>query len=209
MDKTNRNDSFLRKIELLRSNVPTFDAYPFHLGAIRHLNSLPLHPKVTYIIGENGMGKSTLMESIAIAWGFNPEGGTLNFNFATTSTHSELHQYIRLVRGVRKARDGFFFRAESYYNLASNIDALDREPGFTPPVKDSYGGKSLHEQSHGESFFATFLNRFSGNGLYLLDEPEAALSPLRQMAMLAHIHQVAPRCTRIPAFRRLATAARV
>lgn len=133
------------------------------------------------------MGKSTLLEGIAAALGFNPEGGTMNFSFATEETHSELHRYIRAVKGVRKPRDGFFFRAESYYNVASEIDALERQ---YPGLYQSYGGKSLHQQSHGESFFATFLHRFSGNGLYIMDEPEAALSPLRQMALLTRIHDL-------------------
>jgi predicted ATPase len=186
----NSFDPFLRGIELERHIVPSFDYYPFNLGVIKNLSRLDFHPKVTYIVGENGMGKSTLMESIAVSWGFNPEGGTKNFSFSTQSTHSNLHEFIRLVRGVFKPRDGFFFRAESYYNLATNIENLDNEPSFGPPIINSYGGKSLHEQSHGESFFATFINRFGGQGLYILDEPEAALSPLRQMAMLSRIHEL-------------------
>ncbi|WP_438447852.1 AAA family ATPase [Gorillibacterium sp. sgz5001074] len=166
----------------MREQVPTFGQYPFHLPPIRDLERLPLHPKVTYIVGENGMGKSTLMEAIAAAWGFNPEGGTRNFNFSTKATHSALFEYLRLVRGPRKPRDGFFFRAESYYNVASYIEDLE--------LMDSYGGQSLHEQSHGESFFAAFLHRFGGRGLYILDEPEAALSPLRQMSLLSRIHEL-------------------
>lgn len=184
------HESYLRWIELDGQRIPSYSHYPFNLGAIRHLDKLMFHPNVTYIVGENGMGKSTLMESIAVALGFNPEGGTKNFTFSSRSTHSELHAFIRLVRGSRKPRDGFFFRAESYYNLASTIDDLDKEPSFGPPIKDSYGGKSLHEQSHGESFFATFIHRFGGQGLYILDEPEAALSPIRQMAMLSRIHEL-------------------
>lgn len=183
-------DFYLRYVELDRSSVPSFTLYPFNLASIRKLDRLELHPKVTYIVGENGMGKSTLMEAVAVAWGFNPEGGTKNFAFSTRSTHSELHRHIRLGRGAQKPRDGFFFRAESYYNVATHIDELDSEFSFGPPIKDSYGGKSLHEQSHGESFFAAFTHRFGGRGLYLLDEPEAALSPLRQMAMLARIHEL-------------------
>ncbi len=136
------------------------------------------------------MGKSTLMEAIAVAWGFNPEGGTINFTFSTRSTHSSLFEHIQLVRGPYRPKDGFFFRAESYYNLASTIDDLDLEYSFGPTLKQAYGGKSLHEQSHGESFFSTFLHRFGGMGLYILDEPEAALSPLRQMSMLARIHEL-------------------
>lgn len=112
-------------------------------------------------------GKSTLMEAIAIGLGFNPEGGTINFNFSTAATHSDLHQYLRLSRSVNKPMDGFFFRAESCYNLATNIDAMDREVGGRRNI-DSYGGKSLHQQSHGESFFAAFLHRFNGNGLYIM-----------------------------------------
>ncbi|MFC5403997.1 AAA family ATPase [Cohnella soli] len=181
--------SFLRSIALDRAAFPPDRHYPFNLASVRGLDKLDFHSKVTYIVGENGMGKSTLMEAIAVAWGFNPEGGTKNFSFSTSSTHSELHEYIRLVRGMRQARDGFFFRAESYYNLATNIDELDREAGG-PRIKDSYGGKSLHEQSHGESFFSTFVHRFGGSGLYILDEPEAALSPLRQMSMLARMHEL-------------------
>lgn len=184
------HDPFLRSIVIHREDFPDPDHYPFNIAAIRNLVQLDFHPQVTYIVGENGMGKSTLMEAIAVAWGFNPEGGTKNIVFSTRDTHSELHEYIRLVRSPRKARDGFFFRAESYYNLASTIDDLDSQFSFGPPLKYSYGGKSLHEQSHGESFFATFLYRFSGQGLYILDEPEAALSPFRQLAMLARIHEL-------------------
>ncbi|MDU4696932.1 MULTISPECIES: AAA family ATPase [Paenibacillus] len=186
-------NAYLRRIMLQRDEVPTFDDYPFHLPAVSSLGQLDFHPQVTYIVGENGMGKSTLLEGIAVALGFNPEGGTMNFSFATAETHSELHRYLRAVRGPMRPRDGFFFRAESYYNLASEIDRLDREPTNSPPIRNSYGGKSLHEMSHGESFFASFMNRFGGRGLYILDEPEAALSPYRQMAMLARIHELVGR----------------
>ncbi|MCM3042930.1 AAA family ATPase [Paenibacillus motobuensis] len=182
--------AYLRSMTLLREEVPSFGRYPFHLPVVAAMDRLDFHPKVTYIIGENGMGKSTLLEAVAVALGFNAEGGTLNFNFSTAETHSELYRYLRPVRGAQRVRDGFFFRAESYYNLATQIDALDREPGFTPPIINSYGGKSLHMMSHGESFFATFMNRFGGRGLYILDEPEAALSPYRQMAMLSRIHEL-------------------
>src|SRR5690606_31325908 len=113
-----------------------------------------------------------------------------NFNFSTYDSHSSLDKYIKLVKGIQRPKDGFFLRAETFYNVATNIEELDREPGLGPRVIDSFGGLSLHEQSHGESFWATFMNRFRGNGIYLLDEPEAALSPLRQLSMLAQIHEL-------------------
>ncbi len=136
------------------------------------------------------MGKSTLLEGLAIALGFNPEGGTLNFDFSSYDSHSDLHHYLRLIKGVERAKDSFFFRAETFYNVASNIEELDSEPSFGAKIIDSFGGKSLHEQSHGESFFAAFTERFRGHGLYILDEPEAALSPLRQLSMLARINEL-------------------
>ena len=177
-------------MQLLREKVESFDQYPYSLPVITEFDSLEFHPKVTFIIGENGSGKSTLLEAIATAWGFNPEGGTKNFNFETRSSHSNLWENIRLSKSFRRPKDGFFLRAESFYNVASNIDQLDEEPGFGAPIKNSYGGVSLHHQSHGESFFSLMLNRFGGNGLYILDEPEAALSPTRQMAMVSKINEL-------------------
>jgi predicted ATPase len=176
-------------VRLKRNEVPSFDAYPFSLSAIRELDVLRLHPRVTFFVGENGSGKSTLLEAIAVSFGFNAEGGTKNFRFGTRSSHSALHEYLRIAKGIRRPKDGFFLRAESFFNVATEIERLDEE-GAGPRVIDSYGGKSLHEQSHGESFLALMMNRFGGNGLYLLDEPEAALSPQRQLAALARIHDL-------------------
>jgi predicted ATPase len=172
---------FLRGIRLERDRVPSFETYPFSIPAIRALDELALAPKVTCLVGENGSGKSTLLEALAVAAGFNAEGGSKNFRFATRRSESELHQYLRIVRGPRRERDGFFLRAESFFNLSSQVEELG---------VSGYGERSLHEQSHGESFLSLAQHRFGGNGLYLLDEPEAALSPTRQLSFLAIIHDL-------------------
>ena len=170
-------------------------SYLAEIPAIRYLTragQLELEKPVTFFVGENGTGKSTLLEAVAVAYGFNPEGGTKNFRFSTEDSHSELWESLTLVkRGY--ASDGFFLRAESFYNVASNIDQMDREPSFGPPVIESYGGVSLHHRSHGESFLALVQNRFGGHGVYLLDEPEAALSPTRQLTLLCQIHELVKR----------------
>ena len=164
--------------------------YPFNLDAVQSWDRLALHENVTFLVGENGSGKSTLIEAIAIAAGFNPEGGSKNFNFSTEESHSPLSQHIRLSRAPKRNKDGYFLRAESYFNVATQINELDREPGLGPPIIDSYGGTSLHQQSHGESFMSLLMHRFGGEGLYILDEPEAALSPQRQLAFLARMHDL-------------------
>lgn len=184
---------FINGIRLKREAVPSFDAYPFSLPAIMGLSRLQLRAPVTIFVGENGSGKSTLLEAIASAWGFNPEGGTLNFTFATRSSHSHLHEFIVLERGIKRPKDGFFLRAESFYNVATEIERLDSGGGLGRPIIDAYGGKSLHEQSHGESFMTLALERFGGRGLYILDEPEAALSPTRQLALLVRLRDLVER----------------
>jgi predicted ATPase len=181
---------FVSEVTLLREKVPSFAEYPFSLPALRSFRSLKLHPRVTFLAGENGSGKSTLVEGIAVAFGLNPEGGSRNFSFATRDSHSELGDYLRLVKGIQKPRDSFFLRAESLFNLATEIEKLDSEPASGPPIINSFGGRSLHEQSHGESFFAVFRERFGANAFYILDEPEAALSPMRQLSMLSLIHEL-------------------
>lgn len=188
----NQDSQYIRAVKLKSEHTLARDSFPLNLPVIQNLEEIIFHPNVIYIIGENGMGKSTLLEGIAIAYGFNPEGGTLNFNFSSYDSHSDLDKYLRLIKGVNRAEDHFFLRAETFYNLASNIEDLDREddPISGPKIINSYGGRSLHEQSHGESFFAAFTERFKGKGLYILDEPEAALSPLRQMSMLARINDL-------------------
>lgn len=181
------SNRYIKSVELLRAKVPSLLEYPFCVPAISTLNVMKMHPKVTFIIGENGSGKSTLLEAIALGYGFNAEGGSKHFKFQTSATHSILHQYIRLIKGARMARDGFFLRSESFYNVATNVDEIDTVDGKMLP---NYGGKSLHSQSHGESFMALIMKRFGGKGLYILDEPESGLSPSRQLALISRIDEL-------------------
>jgi predicted ATPase len=188
MARTNRSaGNFLVGIELLRERVSSFAEHPFSLPVIAALSRLSLDHPVTFLVGENGSGKSTLLEAIAVAWGFNPEGGSRNFGFASRATHSTLHTALRLSRSPRRNRGGYFLRAESFYNVASEIDRLE---SVDPGLLAAYGGRSLHECSHGEAFLALLTHRFHGDGFYVLDEPEAALSPNRQLAVLARLHQL-------------------
>src|SRR5712691_2481394 len=177
-------------VRLKRDEVPSFDVYPFSLSAVKYLDVLPLHPAVTFLIGENGSGKSTLLEAIAVSCGFNAEGGAKNFRFGSRASHSELHGFLRVAKGFPRPRDAFFLRAESFFNVATEIEKLDEEPGLGPPIGPSFGDRALHEQSHGEAFIALMVNRFHGEGLYLLDEPEAALSPSRQLSVITRIHDL-------------------
>jgi predicted ATPase len=181
--------NFLIAATVLRDKIEAPDEYPFSIPAIGALREIRFEQPVTFFIGENGSGKSTLLEAIAVRLGLNPEGGSRNFNFSTRASHSSLKDYLRLIRSPRRIRDSFFLRAESYFNVATQIERLDEDP-FGPPIIRHYGGRSLHEQSHGESFFALFMNRFGGDGLYMLDEPEAALSPSRQLAFLTRLHEL-------------------
>lgn len=181
--------TFLSSIQIVAERVSDFSRYPFSIPAIGSLRKrLQLHPRATIFVGENGSGKSTLIEAIAVAAGFNAEGGTKNFRFSTRSSESELHGCLRLARTERRPRTGFFLRAESFFNVATAIEDLDREPGGGAKVIESYGGRSLHEQSHGESFMALVKNRFGPGGLYILDEPEAALSVRRQIELLRELN---------------------
>jgi predicted ATPase len=181
------NENFIISLELIKDKINSTNEYPFNLPVVQYLEKIELHKNVTFFIGENGTGKSTLLEALAVQYGFNPEGGSKNFNFSTQKTHSLLSDAIRIAKGVKRPKDGYFLRAESFYNVATNIDQIQKEDGG---IYGSYGGKSLHEQSHGESFFSLFLHRFFGNGIYILDEPEAALSPQRQLAFLVRMDEL-------------------
>ena len=172
---------FIESVLIDRTRLFDPDHYALHLPALKSLTKLELHPKVTFFVGENGSGKSTLLEAIAIANGLNAEGGSRNMLFATRESHSELFKTIKLRRYHALIPDAWFMRAESLYNVASEIDDL----GAT----HNYGHKSLHEQSHGEAFMSLIESRFS-QGLYFLDEPEAALSPQRQLEFLVLLHSL-------------------
>lgn len=179
----------VRSVVLKREDIEDASVYPFTIPAIRDLDELALDPQVTLFAGENGSGKSTLIEAIAVAAGFNPEGGSRHVKVSTRASESPLHRHLRLVRGTRKIRDGYFLRAESFFNVATYLDQMRRELGgggaLTP-----YGGRSLHEQSHGESFIALIKNRFGADGLYVLDEPEAALSLRGVLALMRRMHDL-------------------
>ena len=159
------NNSYLKKIE-----------------AFKGIERLDFNKPVTFFVGENGSGKSTLLEALAVAYGFNPEGGTKNYVFSTHDTHSELYDAITISRGYRKEKWGYFLRAESFYNVATQEEEY---------ADISHPSAKYHKMSHGESFLALAQNNLRANGLYLFDEPEAALSPQRQLTLLMEIHRCA------------------
>src|ERR1700722_17006899 len=179
----------LKKIVLLRERVEDWTAYPFSVPTIASLPEISIHSRIAFFAGENGTGKSTLLEAIAAHYGFGPEGGNRNIRNDTTEHN---HSTDTLVRALRLSFDkrtgaGFFLRAESFFNTATQIDKLDdpiENAGIGPPILPSYGGQSLHTRSHGETFFTLLEHKFRRNGLFLLDEPEAALSPQRQLSFL-------------------------
>jgi predicted ATPase len=176
---------FIRSVEVPRPEEVDQGCFPWTLPAVRSLLAgLELDERVTFLVGENGAGKSTLIEALAIAAGLNPEGGSSNFSFSTRSSHSRLGHELRLVRGVRRPRTDFFLRAESFFTAATYLEELEEDP------LKAYGGRSLHEQSHGESFLALLIHRFGPEGLYFLDEPEAALSAQNLLTCMRRMHEL-------------------
>lgn len=187
------NEIYIRGIKIDWNRIGQ-GSYVSRIPSIRSVDQLDFSHNITFFVGENGTGKSTLLESIAVAYGFNPEGGNKNFNFSTRDTHSELHQAITVIKSAYRPNSSYFLRAESFYNVASKIEDYRDGDEYHNYYK-SYGGKSLHEQSHGESFLALIQNRFTAKGLYILDEPEAALSPQRQLTLLMLIYNLARKGT--------------
>lgn len=175
---------FITRISLDRDKIEDYSLYPFSIPIIKDFDELRLTKPVTFLVGENGVGKSTFIEAIAVAYGLNAEGGSKNFNFSTKSTESILSEYITISR-LNRPKTKFFLRAESFYNVASEIERISEEGG-QGKLYNVYGG-DLHKCSHGESFIKLIKNRFYDHGLYILDEPEAALSPQRQMSLLCLI----------------------
>ena len=175
------NEQFIQRI-LIDWNKIEENSYLRKIEAIHNLEELVFEKPITFLVGENGSGKSTLLEAIAVAYGFNPEGGTKNYSFSTYDSHSKLHEAIRVSKGFRKAKWGYFLRAESFYNVAT------KEEEYSDWAHPS---QKYHEKSHGESFLALAQNQLRPNGLYLFDEPEAALSPQRQLTLLMEVYSCA------------------
>ncbi len=169
---------YIDKVKYEKEKISDTKKYPFNIPAIKNLDELNFDKNVTFLIGENGVGKSTFIEALAISLDLNPEGGTQNFMFKTSDTHSNLSDYFKIYKNGNVPKTKFFLRAESFYNVATEIQSLG--------LYKSYGG-NLHECSHGEAFLNLVKNRFTENGLYILDEPESALSPTRQMSLLCLI----------------------
>ena len=184
------NHNYIQSFQINWENIDR-DSYLQDIPALRSIEHFTFEKNITFFVGENGTGKSTLLEALAVAFGFNPEGGTLNYRFSTYDDVSELSDAIRLSKGYRRpeANASYFFRAESFFNVATKAE--DYRDNYPKKLYYSrYGGKSLHEQSHGESFLAYFQS-FNQNGLYLMDEPEAALSPQRQLTLFIQIVKMA------------------
>lgn len=175
------NQQFIQGITIDWNKISP-DSYLREIDAIKGVDKLAFHNPITFFVGENGSGKSTLLEAIAVSYGFNPEGGTKNYSFSTYDSHSELCDAIRIAKGVRRPKSGYFLRAESFYNVAT------KEQEYADITHPS---EKYHEKSHGESFLALAQNYMREDGIYIFDEPEAALSPQRQLTFLMEIYKCA------------------
>ncbi|WP_113960457.1 AAA family ATPase [Roseimicrobium gellanilyticum] len=182
---------FVEAFELKEEEIPeeAWKRYPYAIPCVKGMGRLELHPAVTFLIGENGSGKSTLLEAMAVRLGFSAEGGSRNYQFSSRDTHSGLYEHLRCSRRPGREQDHFFLRAESFYPLMSKVEEYETADPFHVPYT-SWGGNTPHERSHGEAFLTLLTRRMGGNGLYLFDEPEAALSPKRQMSALVRIHDL-------------------
>lgn len=175
------NDQFIKEIRFDWDKISN-NSYLKRIKAFKDIDKIDLNTPITFFVGENGSGKSTLLEAIAIAHGFNPEGGTKNYYFSTYDSHSNLYEAIKIIKSYRKEKIGYFLRAESFYNVATKeMDYVDL----------NHPSQKYHERSHGESFFKLAQNYLHSDSLYLFDEPEAALSPQRQLSLLAEIYEYA------------------
>ena len=175
------NEQFIQRLSIDWNKIEQ-SSYLRKIDAIKDLKELVFEKPITFLVGENGSGKSTLLEALAVAYGFNPEGGTKNYSFSTYDSHSQLYEAIRVSKGFPKAKWGYFLRAESFYNVATKEEEY---------ADIHHPSKKYHEKSHGESFLALAQNQLRPNGLYLFDEPEAALSPQRQLTLLMEIYSCA------------------
>lgn len=184
-----RETPYLRQAVFHPDRPPDFSRHPFNIPAVRDIAHIAFHPAVTFLIGDNGSGKSTIIEALAQALGYNAEGGSTHASFATTDTEDELHRHLRLIRSPPKPKDGYFLRAESFFNVITHRRAI----GYLT----DYDGRGLHGNSHGEAFLAVLLHRLQGNGLYLFDEPEAALSFASQLAALRAIDRLVDRASQL------------
>jgi len=174
----NMNDQFIQKIDIDWSKIST-NSYLKKINSIKNMNTLIFNKPITFFVGENGSGKSTLLEALAVEYGFNPEGGTKNYHFSTYDSHSELCNAIRITKGICRPKCGYFLRAESFYNVATKEEEY---------ADIAHPSEKYHERSHGESFLTIAQNYMRYDGIYIFDEPEAALSPQRQLTLLIDIY---------------------
>ena len=182
MSALKKKDLFVKELKIDWDAIAP-GSYLRSIKTIAGINRLAFHSPITFFVGENGTGKSTLLEAMAVAYGFNPEGGTVNYSFSTYDSHSELWDAVTLSKSFKKVHCGYFLRAESFYNVATKEDEYGKMPGGVP--------LNLHKKSHGESFLTIINEYFKSDGLFFLDEPEAALSPQRQMTLLLKIAESA------------------